>query len=109
MNAPIWKEAVEIKERFGLDQNSYILFLGRIVPEKGIQYLIDAFRNIRTNKKLVIAGGSSDTRAFADKMKEAARSDSRILSPDLSRAGFWKNCIAMRTFILFRLILRECH
>ncbi len=79
VNAPIWKEAVEIKERFGLDQNSYILFLGRIVPEKGIQYLIDAFRNIRTNKKLVIAGGSSDTRAFADKMKEAARSDSRIL------------------------------
>ena len=53
-----------IKEKFGLDKDSYILFLGRLVPEKGISYLIEAFKQIDTDKKLVIAGGSSDTDDF---------------------------------------------
>ena len=33
-----------IKEKYGLDKNSYILFLARLVPEKGLQYLIEAFK-----------------------------------------------------------------
>lgn len=37
---------------------------GRLVTEKCITYLIEAFRNIKTDKKLVIAGGSSDTDSF---------------------------------------------
>ena len=50
---------------------SYILFLGRLVPEKGIRYLVEAFKNVKTDKKLVIAGGSSDTDSFMDELKEA--------------------------------------
>lgn len=50
----------------------YILFLGRLVPEKGIQYLIEAFKNVRTDKKLVIAGDSSDTDSFMKELKELA-------------------------------------
>ena len=45
-------------------KDSYILFLGRLVPEKGIRYLVEAFKNVKTDKKLVIAGGSSDTDSF---------------------------------------------
>lgn len=33
-----------IKETWGLEKDEYILFLGRIVPEKGLQYLVDAFK-----------------------------------------------------------------
>ena len=33
------------------------LQLGRLVPEKGIRYLVEAFKNVKTDKKLVIAGG----------------------------------------------------
>ena len=36
--------------RFGLEKDSYILFLGRIVPEKGIHYLIDAYHRLQTDK-----------------------------------------------------------
>lgn len=79
VNPPVRKTALEIKNKFGLWKDSYILFLGRIVPEKGIHYLIDAFRHVNTNKKLVIAGGSSDTRAFTNEMKELACDDERIL------------------------------
>lgn len=68
-----------ITEKYGLVKDSYILFLGRLVPEKGIRYLIEAFKNVKTDKRLVIAGGSSDTDEFATELKELARGDGRIL------------------------------
>ena len=56
-----------------------MLFLGRLVPEKGIRYLIEAFKSVKTDKKLVIAGGSSDTDDFVKELKQLADGDSRIL------------------------------
>lgn len=79
VNRPSIREPEEIKDRFGLNKSSYILFLGRLVPEKGIRYLIEAFKKVRTNKKLVIAGGASDTDAFAEELKELATGDDRII------------------------------
>ena len=64
VNRPQIREANLITEKFGLKKDSYILFLGRLVPEKGIRYLVEAFKNVKTDKKLVIAGGSSDTDSF---------------------------------------------
>ena len=68
-----------IKEKFGLDKDEYVLFLGRIVPEKGISYLIEAFKQTNTDKRLVIAGGSSDTDEFLQELKEFAKEDDRII------------------------------
>ena len=68
-----------IKEKFDLDKDEYILFLGRLVPEKGIAYLIEAFKETNTEKKLVIAGGSSDTDAYQKELKELAKGDNRII------------------------------
>ena len=79
ISRPEHREAAEITERFGLNRDEYILYLGRLVPEKGIAYLIDAFKNVNTNKKLVIAGGSSDTDEFAASLKDQAAGDRRIL------------------------------
>ena len=67
VNRPEVREAKLITDHFGLEKDSYILFLGRLVPEKGIRYLVEAFKNVKTDKKLVIAGGSSDTDSFMDK------------------------------------------
>lgn len=64
--------------KLGLKKDGYILFLGRLVPEKGIHYLVEAFRKIDTDKKLVIAGGSSDTRDYADRLRQLAAGDERI-------------------------------
>lgn len=82
VNRPQVQAADLITEKFGLTKDSYILFLGRLVPEKGIQYLIKAFKNVRTDKKLVIAGGSSDTDSFMKDLKELAKDDSRIIFTD---------------------------
>ena len=73
------REAKEITEKWGLEKDGYFLFLGRMVPEKGIRYLIEAFRQVRTDKKLVIAGGSSDTDAFFQEMRALAAADERVL------------------------------
>ena len=63
----------------GLEKDSYILFLGRLVPEKGIHYLIEAFRQVSTDKKLVIAGGTSDTDAYTQQLHDMADGDERIV------------------------------
>ena len=64
--------AQKIEALWGLEKDSYVLFLGRIVPEKGLRYLVEAWEGIKTDKKLVIAGGSSDTQAFMDELKALA-------------------------------------
>ena len=79
VNRPEVREAKLITDHFGLEKDSYILFLGRLVPEKGIRYLVEAFKNVKTDKKLVIAGGSSDTDSFIEELKELAKGDDRIL------------------------------
>lgn len=68
-----------IRREYGLEKDKYILFLGRRVPEKGLTYLIDAFKNVDTDFKLVIAGGSSDTDTYTDQIKNMAKDDLRIL------------------------------
>lgn len=73
------KDAAEITEKFGLSQNSYVLYLGRLVPEKGIRYLIESYKSVKTDKKLVIAGGSSDTAEFEAELKSLAAEDERII------------------------------
>lgn len=79
VNKPVIRNADIIKEKYDLEKDEYILFLGRLVPEKGIRYLIEAFKKVNTKKKLVIAGGSSDTETFAEELREQAKDDSRII------------------------------
>ena len=79
VNPPELKAAEHITAKYGLTKDSYILFLGRLVPEKGIRYLIEAFKHVQTDKKLVIAGGSSDTDSFMQEMEDLAKGDGRIL------------------------------
>ena len=66
------RPAREIIEQFGLVSRGYILFVGRLDPGKGIHYLIDAYRKLHTDKKLVIAGGSSDTDDYVKQLHELA-------------------------------------
>ena len=66
------REPEKITEKWGLEKDGYILYLGRIVPEKGEHYLVKAFHGLETNKKLVIAGGVSDTDEYYEKLKAMA-------------------------------------
>lgn len=73
------KEACLIRERYNLTRKSYILFLARIVPEKGLHYLIEAFKEIETDKKLCIVGGTSHSDEYVEKIVKMTEDDSRIM------------------------------
>lgn len=79
VNKPEIKETNIITEKYGLQKDSYILFLARIVPEKGLHYLIDAFKQINTDKNLVIAGGASHTNSYLQEIQEMVKNDNRII------------------------------
>lgn len=79
VNRPVQRKADAISRKWGLEKDGYILFLGRIVPEKGLRYLIESFKKVHTDKKLVIAGGVSDTGKFMEELKEFASGDKRII------------------------------
>lgn len=68
-----------IAERWGLTEGSYVLFLGRIVPEKRPELLLEAFRGLDTDKHLVIAGGSSDTSGYFDEVRTLGERDPRVI------------------------------
>ena len=73
----------KINLKFGLEQFKYILFLNRIVPEKGVHYLIEAFKNIkRDNFKLVIAGSAFQDDLYVESLRNMARDDQRVIFTD---------------------------
>jgi glycosyltransferase involved in cell wall biosynthesis len=57
--------APEHLREWGLEPDNYILFLGRFSPEKNCHLLIEAYEQIDTRVKLVLAGGSSYTDVYA--------------------------------------------
>lgn len=76
------RTAEMIRTRYGLEKDSYILFLGRITPEKGLDYLLDAYQRLHTDKKLVIAGGGSDSDGYFRQLKLQAAENKDILFTD---------------------------
>lgn len=82
IDRPQIREVQEIREKYGLCKDGYILFLARLVPEKGLHYLIDAYESIKTDKKLVIAGGSSHSYAYMRHIQERAAKNPKIIMTD---------------------------
>lgn len=76
-------ESLESDElvKIGLRLGKYILFTSRLVPEKGAHYLISAFRNLRTDYRLVIAGGDLASGKYAQGLRNLAGGDARIVFP----------------------------
>ena len=73
------KEPKIIKEKYNLEKDNYILFLARIVPEKGLDDLIDAYNKIKTDKKLVIAGGASHTNDYLRHIEQKVKKNKNII------------------------------
>jgi glycosyltransferase involved in cell wall biosynthesis len=73
--------AGEITERWGLRRDGYLLFVGRLVPEKRPDQLIRCFGKVSSEVKLVIVGGSSFTNDYTKSLAEVAAGDDRVVFP----------------------------
>jgi glycosyltransferase involved in cell wall biosynthesis len=68
-----------VLEQKGLKKGEYFLFVGRFIPDKGLHYLIPAFKNSNSDKKLVLIGGSPNPSPYEQQLHDMA--DERIIFP----------------------------
>lgn len=73
------RKADLLTQKFGLHKDEYICALSRLTEEKGIHFLIEAYKELKTDKKLVIAGATSDTDGYVKMLKEMAGDDPNII------------------------------
>jgi glycosyltransferase involved in cell wall biosynthesis len=64
---------------WGLQPGAYVLFLGRFSPEKGCHLLVEAFEQIETDAKLVMAGASSYCDEYSRELRTHANDRIRML------------------------------
>jgi glycosyltransferase involved in cell wall biosynthesis len=76
---PVTRRPAAQIRRFGVAGDDYVLYIGRLVPEKGCHTLIRAFRAVSTPLKLLVVGGGTHTDDYLRTLRAAAEGDSRIV------------------------------
>jgi glycosyltransferase involved in cell wall biosynthesis len=72
-------ENLNVLDRFDLVPGQYFLFVGRFIPDKGLHLLIEAFENLKTDKKLVLVGGDPNPGSYESTIRSTK--DQRIIFP----------------------------
>ena len=66
-------------KQYGLTRDEFLLFAGRLSPEKGVHTLLDALRSLPRRMPLVLAGGDSYSGDYIDALRAAAWEQVRFL------------------------------
>jgi glycosyltransferase involved in cell wall biosynthesis len=66
-------------EGLGLSARRYVLFVGALVPDKGPDLLIEAYRDLHTDLPLVVVGDSPFAAAYGAHVRELAGRDARVI------------------------------
>lgn len=86
----------KVLAELGVTPGEYFLFVGRFIPDKGLHYLVPAFEQLKTGKKLVMIGGSPKPTAYSAQIE--ATTDPRIIQPGYLYGGgvhaLMRNCYA---------------
>lgn len=70
-----------IRQKFGLEKDGYILYVGRISVEKGPMDLVEGYLKADTGKKLVLAGPLDDSE-YCKAVQERVRDNPNIIMTD---------------------------
>ncbi|MGL5931139.1 MAG: glycosyltransferase family 4 protein, partial [Dermatophilaceae bacterium] len=70
-----------LRTECGLEPGRYVLFVGRVVPEKRPDLLVEAARSLPDDVKVVIVGGSAFTDGYLAELTALAGGDPRIVMP----------------------------
>lgn len=71
----------EITRRWGLRSGDYVLFMGRFVPEKSPELLLEAFAATDLDVRLVMAGGAQHDDDYETRLRDLAAADERVILP----------------------------
>ena len=71
--------AADLLPALNLEARGYVLNVGRLVPEKAVDLLVEAYRSVDTVLPLVIVGGSASTDLFTANLNDSAQQDPRVL------------------------------
>lgn len=75
--APVPADVVQ--REFGLVPGEYLVFVGRLVPEKAPDLLLKAYRRVPGERRLVIVGDSSFTDDYTRHLHDLAAEDPRVV------------------------------
>jgi glycosyltransferase involved in cell wall biosynthesis len=77
----------------GLEPGRYVLFVGRLVPEKGVHLLVEAHRKFASDWTLAIAGEGHFTDEYVERCRSAAGGQVRFLGSVYGNelASLWKH------------------
>jgi glycosyltransferase involved in cell wall biosynthesis len=68
----------EYLDEFGLHPRGYVLFVGALVPDKGPDVAIGAYRQVRTDLPLIVVGDSPFFPKYRAGLRSAAMCDPRV-------------------------------
>ena len=80
VNVPIPSISTSYIDTLGIEKNNYIIGIGRFVEEKGFHDLIEAYKNIDTELKLVIVGDADHESQYSLKLKSMEKEQGVILT-----------------------------
>jgi len=81
VNQPHIREPNLIESEYDLHGDDYILFAARLVEEKGAHYLIEAYNQLDTDVKLVIAGDAKYAEVYKAHLMNLAAGNPNIIFP----------------------------
>ena len=76
---PVKNHKTEYLDEIGVKKEEYIIAVARLVPEKGIDLLVRAFKKLNTEYKLVIAGDADHETDYSRSIKKMMSEDKRII------------------------------
>lgn len=65
--------------KWGLRPGEYIVSISRLIRHKGLHFLIEAYKQLDTDKKLVIVGGAEYTDDYAKELHAMAKGNDNIV------------------------------
>jgi glycosyltransferase involved in cell wall biosynthesis len=69
----------DVLAELGVRAREYLLFVGRMVPEKAPAELLQAYRDVDSPLQLVLVGGSSFTDEYTRQVRSLAEADPRVV------------------------------
>ncbi|WP_166960005.1 glycosyltransferase [Yeosuana marina] len=69
----------EFLNKYNLKRQEYYIFIGRLVPEKGVHHLIDAYLKLKTNKPLVIIGDDTTETSYRNDLFKKGEANYNII------------------------------